>query len=138
MKIAPKTFLEGPLGARRYAFILDEANHFNSKNRSNTPASCLYSPAHENTEGCAIGRWLPPDLQRKLDITGNVLDLRAFNSLPEWMIDLGRDFLYECQVLHDTLNCWCETGLSVDGERKFNEIVNKYVNKYAKRTIQTT
>ena len=67
---------------------------------------CVYSPREgSKSEGCAIGRLLPPALANKLDnypgATG-VSNIDVFLDLPNWMQDLGQEFLSELQSLHDS------------------------------------
>ena len=52
------------------------------------------------------------------------LEQEVFDSLPTWMQDLGQDFLYDVQRLHDLKNYWSDKGLSSDG-LKFVEIIKQ-------------
>lgn len=66
---------------------------------------CLYFPPKgSQSEGCAIGRLLPPKLAIELDKQENtaVGSAEIFNKLPEWMQKLGTKFLTQMQFLHDT------------------------------------
>lgn len=91
---------------------------------------CLYSPLNADkkgiSKGCAIGRHLDEELQLTLDdadytaVDGD----EVFDSLPTWMQDLGQDFLYDVQRLHDLKNYWSDKGLSSDG-LKFVEITKQ-------------
>lgn len=104
--------------------LYDTVHHYNSGNRCVTDSVCTYSPitiGKENSEGCAIGRWLSPELALQIDTErigqnssiSDVIDLYPF---PEWMKKMGRVFLKTLQNLHDSNSCWDETGLSQGGE----------------------
>lgn len=62
--------------------------------------SCVYSPT-ETSEGCAIGRLLPLDISERLNDGTGVSDSSIFNELPEWLQDMGVDFLQALQIIHD-------------------------------------
>lgn len=66
---------------------------------------CLYTPIKEIehlTAGCAIGRYLPKELTLSLDeFESSVNSDEIFLNLPEWMQDMGKDFLGSLQDLHD-------------------------------------
>lgn len=67
---------------------------------------CRYSPktvGNPKSEGCAIGRLLPSELAEKLDneFKGK-LTFFVFDYLPEWMRNLGCEFLRSVQSLHDS------------------------------------
>lgn len=112
-------------------FLIDTINHYNSTNRcESSDRACKYSPItidKKETEGCAIGRHLDPDLayqidkelERKNNAIENVMDRY---SLPEWMIQLGKDFLSRVQLLHDYTSNWDTQGLSERGWDKVKSI----------------
>ena len=122
--------------ARRRAFLDDTINYYNSKNRSmiSKPDGferCLYLPAHDNTAGCAIGRHLPIELAKQLDLNeleSSISNRKNFELIPTWMQEMGKDFLSFVQELHDGPAYWNENGISETG----NEFVllnkDKYIN----------
>ena len=84
--------------------------------------SCAYSSSNPLSEGCAIGRYLPKDLSKKLDLLtmSSVGNDHIFNMLPEWMKKFDKDFLCALQGLHD-------------GDYLFNRqhwIVHAYMKEY--------
>ena len=128
--------LELPLKERREAFLNDLVNHYNTSNRcTSEDGFCYYYPGHSpnNTEGCAIGRHLmfdkydgnPMDLNHDLTSIrygqgagiAVVFDNSVFKPLmPEWLRDLGKDFLISCQFLHDVDDHWNSDGMTHEGE----------------------
>ncbi len=136
MKTIPKEFIEGSIQDRQKAFLEDTIKYFNSLNRcekereNSKSALCIYSAIDEVKTGCAIGRWLEPDLAKSLDDSEGystaVDDYLIFNSLPEWMRNLDQKFLFEVQRLHDSSNFWNNSGISSDGETQANLIREKF------------
>lgn len=126
-------------------FLLDMIEYYatDPSRRSVSPESrCTYYPAHNNTEGCAIGRHLPESGQKLYDglgvyssiveeiISGGVNDHR-----PKWMKDLPVPFLCDCQELHDGSEHWTSTGLSVKGKDCLRNLITSYLidlNKFQK------
>ena len=106
-------------------FLFDTVHHYNSGNRCVTDSMCAYSPitvGKENSEGCAIGRYLDPELALQIDkeVSGKDSGIRNIFGkypLPEWMTTLGVDFLMQIQRLHDYGNYWYSEGLSQQGKR---------------------
>lgn len=105
-------------------FLYDTVHHYNLNNRCVTTAKCTYSPitiGKENSEGCAIGRWIDPELAFRIDKEKSdnnsgihqIIDLYPF---PDWMKKLDTNFLRQLQGLHDTDSYWTETGLSKSGK----------------------
>lgn len=104
--------------------LYDTVHHYNSSNRCVTDSRCAYSPitvGKKNSEGCAIGRWLSPDLALQIDnerigqdsSISDVIDSYLF---PDWMKKMDIEFLKELQGIHDNPHCWDETGLSQLGK----------------------
>lgn len=96
---------------------------------------CKYSPENAGkegkSEGCAIGRHLTPEVQKKLDESqGIISDIITYKSLkqllPEWMQEMDPDFLDQVQLLHDTSSSWEPNGLSERGKERVNTIINKF------------
>lgn len=115
------------ISERSLAFLDDTAQHYNSTNRSEGPGYCSYHPAHENTKGCAIGRWLDRD---NPIIVGKwaaeVSASRVQSNLPRWMAEMGIVFLARVQMLHDSERNWNEKGLTENGIREY-ELVKRNI-----------
>jgi hypothetical protein len=110
----------------------DTINHFNSNNRSYSLDGCTYSPAHNNTQGCAIGRLIKDKaLCAELDVMGDssnsyVGHEEVFKKLPLEIQSLGKGFLEAVQTLHDSPDNWNENGLSEMGEEEVGLIKNNF------------
>jgi hypothetical protein len=115
--------------ARRKAFIEDEAAFYNSNNRAEFMGSCSYHPTN-NSPGCAIGRHLDRDSEIfKLNIRGaidTIIEERGGECIPTWMLEMGKDFLFDCQSLHDISIYWNEKGLTKWGRSKMSLIVEEW------------
>ncbi len=115
--------------AREKAFLDYVAEFYNLNNRAETPSGgCVYR-ALENSPGCAIGQFLPVELQRKC--YGSITDIyyyrpEEFNHFPDWMQEMSIDFLLEVQQLHDVTPYWSETGISEYGRQKYASIAKRY------------
>lgn len=114
--------------------LLDTINHYNVNNRCVSNGNCRYSPKILGLEGvskgCAIGRFLDPELAYKIDEeNGEIAMERLIEKdypLPEWMRNMSISFLQEIQTLHDIASNWNETGLSEYGKLVVNEICKLY------------
>lgn len=91
--------------------------------------TCCYSPKtigkEETSEGCAVGRLLSAELREELDIYYNGRTVRytpLFETLPQEIQDLGKDFLSMLQSLHDEDTYWDSEGLSKVGEEEVQRI----------------
>ena len=89
--------------------------------------SCYYSPEKANkpnSEGCAIGRLLTPELKAELDeqIVINTSVTGVWNLLPKKIQVYGMDFLGELQLLHDVSDYWDDKGITKDGLGKVERI----------------
>lgn len=62
--------------------------------------SCQYA-ATETSEGCAIGRLLPPSYAATLPQNVGVINDKVFDLLPLWLQAFGQEFLSRLQDLHD-------------------------------------
>jgi len=116
------------LRTKRIEFLKDTINHYNLQNRSQSPLGngCYYSAAHENTQGCAIGRHIQDkDLCLKLDSMGGI-SFKIFNLLPNKLQELSIDFLARVQQLHDRNVNWIIKGLSKRGEIIVNDIITEF------------
>ncbi len=88
--------------------------------------TCKYYPLHNNTEGCAIGRYLLAELAIKLDKTDLSGVYYKFSELPEELQLLGKDFLSFIQRLHDFTMAWDSEGLTESGIIRINNIVKAF------------
>jgi hypothetical protein len=76
---------------------------------------------------CAIGRVLNIDYQTSLSIHNRSVDADVvYELVPDEIKELGRLFLSELQVLHDTDNCWDSNGLTNAGKRRVELIKLDY------------
>ena len=108
--------------------LLEEtANFYNSRNRSTNvigQCACQYS-ASAFSPGCAIGRWLPEELSYKMDVEYRGASIYSMVKIPEiWdqfpseLKELGVDFLFLIQDLHDNSCNWEQNGLSFTGKNR--------------------
>jgi hypothetical protein len=108
--------------------------HFNSNNRAmNKSGSCRYR--NGEGRGCAIGREISDKLASRLDkgvhegaigLTHIVLHKLVFDSLPTRLKNMGGEFLYSLQLLHDESTNWCPSGLSPRGVVASKRIAKSY------------
>lgn len=94
---------------------------------------CKYSGTTiENSEsdGCAIGRLLTPELRIELDtkygdtIPSGVEDIWEY--LPDEIKGYGKAFLVDLQKLHDEISFWNNEGLTERGNFHVEAIKGKY------------
>lgn len=115
-------------------FLYYTVHHYNSNNRCTDGQKCTYSPItidKKNSEGCAIGRWLDPDLAYQIDtersginsIINYIIDIYPF---PEWMKRMNINFLKDVQSLHDTHEYWDSNGINKYGKNKVKSICEEY------------
>lgn len=111
-------------------FLLSTIEYYSAdtNRRNKTPYVCCYFPLKPNSEGCAIGRWLKPELAKELDSMGYTAVKRqeVFNRLPIKLKKLTSSFLQDIQELHDYDSYWEESGLSKEGIEKVNQIIKNY------------
>ncbi len=116
---------------RRIEVLNDTINHYNLNNRSNKGVDCTYFPAHEGSEGCAVGRLIKDkELCKELDkpngATGSGVS-GIFDKLPEDVKFLGKNFLRDLQHLHDEKLNWVESGLSHRGLEEVKIIIKNFL-----------
>ena len=92
---------------------------------------CYYSPEKANkpnSEGCAVGRLLTPELKAELDfqIGGDTSVEGVWHLLPNEIQVYGMDFLGELQLLHDVSDYWDDKGITKDGLRKVERIKSNF------------
>jgi hypothetical protein len=108
---------------RREAFLDDTAAYYNINNRGiNDRGNCSYSA------GCAIGRFLNPDLARTLDNKGSIFScgIEVIGQLPLWMQEMGGEFLESVQIFHDDEFYWDDNGLNRCGLNMLQQLKEKY------------
>jgi hypothetical protein len=121
------------INERRHAFVDYIGKFYNSGNRAIKLCTCTYSKT-ETSPGCAIGQFLPCELAETLDSLGGSsicaisMDSNLYPQLPNWMREMGVDFLSSCQILHDGSTHWCETGLTHLGELELTHIKKRITN----------
>lgn len=82
-----------------------------------------------NSDGCAVGRLLSPELRLELDekCAGCIVNSdEVWPRLPKNVRFYGKGFLRELQKLHDTPAYWNSHGLSTSGIKKVLEIKESY------------
>jgi hypothetical protein len=98
-----------------------DAGHFKCKYSGTTIGNA-------ESDGCAIGRLLTPELRIELDAKcgdtrpSGVDDL--WSDLPDEIKAYGKAFLVSLQALHDEIDNWDEQGLSEDG-KEYAESIKK-------------
>lgn len=120
------------LQIKQKLFLNETVAHFNLTNRSYDEKSylCLYAGI-----GCAIGRKIDDkQLCAEFDslcdnqIDSSVNNNTVFFKLPKELQELGQDFLYTIQKLHDDAGNWSINGISEYGLMNYNSIVDKYLS----------
>lgn len=122
------------LSAQRKEFFDEMLGHYNLNNRAFILAaygsdgkpygSCSYS--HSVNGGCAIGRRVSLSCSVQLERIGGDVN-HVFHHLPDWMKNLGLNFLLSIQWLHDGYTFWTETGLSEAGILFRDQIIKDYI-----------
>lgn len=115
-----------PVPKTKEQFIQEFIDYYGShpERRSvDSEQRCSYLPAHENTEGCAIGRYLTEEICKKIE--GKSITA-CFYTCPS-LEHLGFKFLKEMQILHDWEFYWDEKGLSELGQQNLQSIKNNYL-----------
>lgn len=106
-------------------FLIDMCNNFNCTNRGTYKER--YSHFCSYSAGCTIGKHLSPELCAKLDSSETVEEFELlFKEFPQWMQNLGSEFLLAAQSLHDCPTYWNEQGLSDQGIRFRDYIVKEF------------
>lgn len=119
-----------PVNERRMKFLEDMVDFYTEENRALKLASnqsiqiCVYHPT-DKSPGCAIGRWLEESENCNLNYNGNIISfLRNGNKIPEWMHEMGSQFLSECQGFHDSAEYWSNDSKNKDSKQdKINSII---------------
>lgn len=112
-----KLFKSLPVNKRRMEFLEDMVEFYTKDNRavkqSSSPhvahsLACVYHSTSKSP-GCAIGRWLEQSETCNLLHNGSIVSfLKADNVIPDWMKEMGIDFLVDCQGFHDNEIFWNE------------------------------
>lgn len=111
-------------------FLLNTINHFNSTNRGWNGTDCIYGPT-ETSKGCAIGRWLEPEVCKTLDSVFAIQSIDAIIErdlvpIPQWMLELSKTFLVDIQELHDEETYWNTQGLSDGGIWRVRQLISNH------------
>lgn len=120
-------------------FLLDTLEYYLADPQARVnlvEGTCQYTPLKDTSDGCAIGRFLTKENQRRLDedaVYASILSMedKDFKEcIPEWMQKFGRDFLQAVQSFHDNLldtNYLSEgNNLSEIGIRQLDCIITQY------------
>lgn len=120
------------------AFLLDALEYYttDTNRRCNGVGSgCYYSPIKAMkdgvSEGCLIGRHLTPENQRIADATLDSFGIETVidttpEIIPEWMKDLGTNFLGRCQSFHDQSYNWGINSISDTGATTLESIILQF------------
>lgn len=102
----------------------------NPKSRGLKGNSCKYDPENfEISPGCAIGMYLNTETAKKLDTIGSIEYIFRNNKsylLPNWMINLGKEFLKRVQNFHDYPDNFTQTGISIYGLEDLKDLCTEY------------
>ena len=108
----------------------------NPESRGLDGGLCQYNPAHPKiSPGCAIGMYLDTKTAKKLDNIGPidyVFSVEKHILLPNWMLKLGKEFLEDIQIFHDTDSNFTRTGISFFGLENLRNLCTKYKLKLPK------
>lgn len=117
--------------------ILEETVKYYSedtKRRCIANKKCYYTAkfAGKESNGCAIGRLLPPEVSEAIDILYSSTNIGSdvgsvWKHIPLELQVLGQDFFKDLQGLHDDEDYWDESGLTQRGTDKVQQIREKYV-----------
>lgn len=121
---------------KRTAVLQDTIQYYSQDpigRRCKNSEECCYSPKtidkEETSEGCAVGRLLPTELQEYLDkeyVGTGVSDDNLFYALPQEIQDLGQLFLARLQFLHDLDEYWDSEGLTEEGKEYARQIEESF------------
>lgn len=121
---------------KRTAVLQDTIEYYTQDpigRRCKNSEECCYSPKtidkEATSEGCAVGRLLPTELQEFLDeeYTGLTVSYKPlFYTLPQEVQDLGQLFLGRLQYLHDSDEYWDSKGLTEEGKEYLRQIEENF------------
>jgi len=116
---------EKSLADRRTDFFKETVEFYKADvtRRAKGTISCVYRTL--DGRKCAIGRWIPddkytPEIEYNGNVNNNIMEL-----LPLHIQSLGKFFLSEVQIFHDSDRNWNEDGLSYHGTQTYTSIINK-------------
>lgn len=119
--------------SRRLAFLEDTVKYYSedTQRRATAPkGGCKYRT--EDGRMCAIGRHLIT-YDSRFDSTagtikGSSISSRddVFAALPTKIQELGRPFLHDVQLLHDSCYYWDKNGLTEEGKQQLEYLMLKY------------
>lgn len=112
---------------RRKWFLFDTVNFYNSENRAQTEdGMCFYRPMGDSP-GCAIGRHLDRDSEVLVNNLSGIVESLCIKLgkdwMPQWMYEMGTNFLQTIQNFHDSEECWNKNGLTSYGKDCLNSIL---------------
>lgn len=107
--------------------------------------TCVYSPETAGlegvSEGCAVGRLLPPEVSKYIDDEYGEIGICELVDEPFSTDEIAKaiekksNILYKMQLLHDDNNNWSDQGLTMKGKSKVEFIIadfNMDRNKFLK------
>lgn len=124
---------------RRIEFLKDTISIYNENNRAiSSTGYCCYSVTN-SSPGCAIGRHLPKELAAELDmyavsptdgsfIPASVMQAVFSGKIPNWMAEMGSNYLQAIQYLHDHTFHWNADGMTALGKAEVDSIIHKIEN----------
>ena len=91
-----------------------------------------YSCRYRTNDGrkCAIGRFIPDDLYNEKIEEHSIGEIFKYEFIPDELKELGVNFLYDIQHLHDNDSNWERRGLSSEGEEWVYFIKNEIIKEY--------
>lgn len=119
-------------------FLLDTLEYYTQDPKGRTCESggvCGYSSIflgkQDTSEGCALGRYMSEEFAKFADDSGNSIKrLQGEEGFPEKLKNLPHLFLQDVQTLHDISRYWTDSGLSVDGIKYLEEIMEEWNIQY--------
>lgn len=114
---------------KRFDFLNETLEYYTTdvSRRCAKDGRCTYDPiriGHENSEGCAIGRHLTPEMKIYFDNNVGTISPHYLELLPPKLKELGVIFLRSIQMLHDEDRLWDKDGLNSFGVQYLNYIQN--------------
>lgn len=119
--------------------LVSTVKFYTSENTAVENGVCVYMST-PTSPGCAIGRYLTPEVQQafhktqKEDAIGSItsfyVDSEFKELLPDWMQKMDIRFLQSVQYLHDTPEYWDKSGITLTGKAGVNAICSRFTLDY--------
>ncbi len=119
-----------PQNKKRLEVLQDTVKYYttNVKRRcvdKNNECSYSAKTLNKSSQGCAVGRLIPPKLRLEWDKkypNKSISGIQCKETLPENLLELGINFLNDLQSLHDQPNNWDKEGLTQRGLDRVEQI----------------